>query len=39
MNAAMANKVVMFAMNETSTTSVSSSGVFASPQAGWNCGT
>ena len=31
MNAAMANKVVMFAMIETSTTSVSSSGVFAGP--------
>ena len=31
MNAAMANRVVMFAMNEMSTTSVSSSGVLAGP--------
>ena len=31
MNAAMANRVVMFATNETSTTNVSSSGVSAGP--------
>ena len=33
MKAAMANSAVMFATNETSTTSVSSSGVFAGPES------